>query len=646
MGPAKPIPLITPSAGGRWMAQSSEDTAGTLNYVEKVNFRRDGDVEARREGWKKFKPNESGDLQHVIAPGYPGKLTLLAECIRPNGERCIVAAKDTMIFRFFQNSGVWSSIGHGFTPGVRWQATNIDGYLCLNNGVDLPHVYRVEFPGDVQPIKELREVGIASAKWMVEYNGFLVLLNVSTMTTSFMNSIMNSGNPYRAITPAENADATKINHISYRVIWSEFGKPTNWAPAFTVTMNNADNAIDLPFPSSIFIPGVTRVAVINGGPDGGTLGGDETHPNGILVTGVSANRITLERTTDPAISYPRDVTVMRWEDQSTMSAYKDLQGDSSAITCAYVLHSMLIVYRYRGIYVGRYKADVAEPFDWSERVEETPNVPIWPEAVAIVGDDEYHLFPGRGNFFYAFDGVNPPQIHAVMDETRRKFFEGLNDTSNVWAVANPASKESWFVRPGFTVCYDHIQKTCSEMNCSIDAAAYVARPVPTPQTQIVEDWFILSVLDPDPEIVPENKLAFVYTYGRVNGQALTFLRDGANPGGRLVWGRGAFGDTFNEKMLRSYLLHFASTQLPFNMRVKLFSTHAAQAALTNLIDEVIPTEATMIPVDFKAVYFKDELHIADDQDREVRFVGRVFERGPTRSAGVTRNAVVSAVPNA
>lgn len=47
-------PLITPADGGRWMTQSSSDTAGLTNYVEKVNFRREGDVEVRREGWIPF----------------------------------------------------------------------------------------------------------------------------------------------------------------------------------------------------------------------------------------------------------------------------------------------------------------------------------------------------------------------------------------------------------------------------------------------------------------------------------------------------------------------------------------------------------------------------------------------------------------
>ena len=642
MGPAKPTPLLTPSDGGRWMPQSSADTVGILNYVEKVNFRRDGDVEARREGWIKFKPNDPpppgippAGVQHL---NIGTKLTLLAENIRPNSQRCIVAATPTTIYRFTYETGAWTEIGTGFTPGSRWQSTSIDGYLIMNNGVDLPQSYRVE-DTSVQPLKELREVGVAKVKWIVEYNGFLVCLNITTIIQTHLATILSGPNPY-GIVPVE-----QTNTISYRVIWSEFGKPLNWAPAFTATLPappGPTNVIPLPHRSSVFIPNVTRVAVINGGPDGGTLGGDEAHPNGILVTAVSSSSpftITLEvptapevPTTDPTYpTYPRTVTVMRWEDQSTMSAYKDLQGDSSYILCGYVLHTMLIVYRSRGIYVGRYKADVAEPFDWKERVEETPNVPIWPEAVSVVGDDEYHLYPGRGNFFYAFDGVNPPAIHPVMDQTRRRFFAGLSNASMVWTVANPVSKESWFVRTGFTLCYDHVNKTCSEMNASIDAAAYVSRPGLDADRERYEDWFILSID------------GVVYTYGRANGVVTTFLRDGVSPGGKLVWGRGAFGDprgngdTFNEKKLRTVLLHFASQQESLSLRYKLFASHDAQSTPIECLNEVITTDETMIPVHFLATYFQDELHIEGGEDRDLRFIGRVYERSIVRSASVTRN---------
>jgi len=621
------------------MPQSSSDTVGILNYVEKVNFRRDGDVEARREGWVKFKPNDTLPLgtQHL---NIGTKLTLMAENIRPNGDRCIVAATPTTIYRFTYATGLWTEIGTGFTPGSRWQSTSIDGYLIMNNGVDLPISYRVEDPA-VQPLKELREVGVAKVKWIVEYNGFLVCLNITTIIQTHLATILSGPNPY-GIVPVE-----QTNTISYRVIWSEFGKPLNWAPAVTAVLNNPTNVIPLPYPMSAFLPGVTRVAVINGGEDGGTLGGDEAHPNGILVTNKTNTApftITLEVPTAPEVpptdptfpTYPRTVTVMRWEDQSTMSAYKDLQGDSSYILCAYVLHTMLIVYRSRGIYVGRYKADVAEPFDWKERVEETPNVPIWPEAVSVVGDDEYHLYPGRGNFFYAFDGVNPPAIHPVMDQTRKRFFEGITNNSMVWTVANPVSKESWFVRPGFTLCYDHVHKTCSEMDASIDAAAYVSRPRPLDATGTSagasdEDWFILSIN------------GVVYTYGRVNGVLTTFFRDGFNPGGRLVWGRGALGDprgngdTFNEKKLRSALLHWASNQAPLSIRYKLFAAHDAQSTRVTCVDEVITTDEGLIPVHYLATYFQDEIHIEGGADFDLRFIGRVYERAIVRSASVTRN---------
>ncbi len=612
----KPTPLITPSEGGRWMSQSSADTAGPLNYAEKVNFRRDGDVEARREGWRKFRPNETlpQGAQH-LALGGGAKLSLLAENVRPNSERCVIAATKTTIYRYTYSTGLWTTIGTGFsTNGRRWQAVTINGYIILNNAVDLPVSYRVEH-GSVTPVRELRENGIASVKWITHYNGFLFCLNVTRIIPAQLNGVMNGLTPYGLV--ASNLTET----IPYRVIWSDFSDPTNWAPLFNVTMAAASATITLPFASSAFVAGQTRVAVLNGGADGTTLGGDEDYPEGILVTNVVGNVLTLEITTHAGLSYPRTVQVTRWSDISTMSKYKDLQGDASHIICAKPLHSTLVVYRTKGIFVGRYKADVEEPFDWRERVPETENVPIWGEAVATVGDDEMHLYPGSGDFFFSFDGVNPPERHAVMDETRRRFFSGITEASDVWAVKNPLTHEIWFCRPTFTVCYDYFRKTASEMDAEVDAAAFVSKP------GWEDDWFILSIG------------GSVFTYGRENGAATTFLRDGVNPGGRLVWGRNSFGDTYGEKGVGGYLMQFASIQQAMPIRFKLFGAHSASSTREELLNEIIADpmlDGGHLPLHYLATYFQDELHIAGDGDLDVRFIGRVLERASVNSKSVTR----------
>jgi hypothetical protein len=612
---SKPTPLITPADGGRWMSQSSADTVGVLNYREKVNFRRDGDVEARREGWHKFRPNASlpQGVQHL---NVGEKVWLLAENVRPNSDRCVIAATKTKIYRYRYSTADWLEIGSGFSVlGKRWQVVTIDGYIVLNNAVNLPVSYRVE-DSAVVPVKELREKGIASIGWICEYNGFLMGLNIVEIQAASLATVMNGSDPYGLV--ASNL----TNHIPYRVIWSEFGQPVNWAPLFNVTMGASSATIALPFASSVFVAGVTRVAVLNGGIDGTTLGGDSANPEGILVTAVAGNVITLAAPTNSALTYPREVQVTRWTDISAQSAYKDLQGDASHITSARVLHKMLVIYRTRGIYAARYTADEAV-FDWSERVPGCENVPIWPESMVTVGDDEYHLYAGKGDYFYSYDGVNPPELHAVMNETRKRFFVGITRESDVWAVNNPVTKETWFCRPGFTVCFDYTKNTASEMDAEVTAAALVSRP------GWDTDWFVLAIA------------GSVYTYGRIDGAPTTFLRDGVNPGGRLVWGRGSFGDTFNEKRLRTYQVQLSSHQEEVPLRVKLFGAYSASADRDEFINEVVPDlreDGGVLPAHFQSIYFEDELHVAGDEDKDVRVIGRLFERSVVRGRGTTRNA--------
>lgn len=619
MRAARPTPLITPADGGRLIASNSEDTIGLLNYVAKVNFRRDGDVEARREGWVKFRPNTGlpQGSQHLgIDPVVYGKLTLLAENVRPNSDRCVIAATKTTIFRYNYSTGTWSTIGTGFSPlGRRWQTVTINGWIVFNNTVDLPVSYRVEDVA-VTPVKELREVGVASVGWITEYNGFLVCLNILEVKDDQLASVMSSGSPYGIIT-----DVTKTNHVPYRVIWSEFGEPTNWAPLFKVTMSAASATIPMPFVSSIFVPGVTRVAVVNGGPNGDTLGGDSAHPLGILVTAVGSNTITLEVPTNGSISYPREVEITRWTDINVISGYKDLQGDASHIIMGRELNGLLVVYRTKGIYIGRYTGQAGAPFEFRERPK-CHNIPLWAEAVANV-NGEFHLYPGTGDRFYMFDGVNVPSEHRVTDDYRKRFFDGLTATSDVWSVDNPASKEIWFARPQFTLCYDYLKQSASEMDFEVDAAAFVSRP------GWEDEWFILG------------SGGGVLTYGRIDGEVTTWLRDGANPGGRLKWGRASFGDTFNEKKLHSYLMQFDSTQQAIPIGFKLWGGYTASAAEL-LLDEVIPdptVDGGLIPTDYLAMYFQDELRIDEETavDVDVRFIGRVMERSLVRDAAVSRN---------
>ena len=48
------VSLMVPEGGHLVTGTNSADSAGALNYVEKLNFRRESDGEVRREGWDRF----------------------------------------------------------------------------------------------------------------------------------------------------------------------------------------------------------------------------------------------------------------------------------------------------------------------------------------------------------------------------------------------------------------------------------------------------------------------------------------------------------------------------------------------------------------------------------------------------------------
>ncbi len=222
--------------------------------------------------------------------------------------------------------------------------------------------------------------------------------------------------------------------------------------------------------------------------------------------------------------------------------------------------------------------------------------------------------------------MNLPTLFAPMNDCANLILDGLTPGAEFWTVENPLTAETWFCRPDRTLCFDHDSKSVSETDAGFGAAAFVSRP------GWDDDWFIMA------------QGGVIYTYGRVNGVATTFFRDGVNPGGRLVWGRTAFSQVLSEKLVHTYLMLFASDQTPVPVRFKLFSAFSASAPRETLLDELIPDPAIdggMIPLGFQAVYFQDEIHIEADSvttDANVSFIGRLFERDVRRASGTTRNA--------
>jgi hypothetical protein len=200
---------VKPASGGRLMSGVSSDTAGIMNYVTKRDFRRYMDREVRSEGYDQFNP-----LPKLLPtmPPTTDPITLITQVENPNGHRAVVVGTAKTLYRYYglddpfyaQSPGAtdplwvdtdyyqdeaaqWVVIGDGFsTAGHRWEAVNINGYLVLNNGVDLPVTYR-ERDLVSYPITELRENGVVSVGSIADHNGILMCMDIRQRKENTLN---------------------------------------------------------------------------------------------------------------------------------------------------------------------------------------------------------------------------------------------------------------------------------------------------------------------------------------------------------------------------------------------------------------------------------------------------------------------------
>lgn len=214
ISPYKPVPA-RPSAGGKLMSNVSNDSVGIFNYRINRDWRRVLDRLRRSEGYEWFWPNTAIPMGQQPFPNYPktsDPITLTVMARQPNGRTAFVCGTPTTIYRFFSlddgayytgdgtadayytetgpdtpyyddNPGVWIVIGSGFSPfAQRWEAVSLNGFLILNNGVDLPMTYEVQ-DFSVKPIYELRENGIASVGNISVCNDLLLCADISEINS-------------------------------------------------------------------------------------------------------------------------------------------------------------------------------------------------------------------------------------------------------------------------------------------------------------------------------------------------------------------------------------------------------------------------------------------------------------------------------
>lgn len=626
-----PYPIKV-AKGGSLVTVPSVENIGEENFREKVNWRRVSvDRESLREGDVVFTPSpDFTRLAQVLS--LPAGITLMAEAVRPNGSKSIVAASKTTIYRYRYATGDWQQIGSGYSAnGRRWQTEDNNGWLCFNNAVDLPFTFRVE-DNAVVPMYELREIGIASVGRISVSNGMLILMDLTEIQSGQLAGIMNGGSPYGLVA------ANLTNRIQYKMLWSEIGGPTNYAPILAGTMAAAGNSILLTFPTNTIKVG-DKIGVKLAGPSGGLLGGQSGVDTGIPVTAVSVDRKTI--TWDPAYpsdagaGYPLATTIARFADFSSIVGTYTLQDDSSRIINGKQLgRNRIAVYRESGVFTGRFTGDKTSPWAW-EKTRKTENIPKFDNAI-VNPTGEQHIYASKGSF-YIFDGSSDPYIHKEMELSKDQFFAGLDFVGNaddVYAFDNSISQEIWWCRPAKTYVWDYRFNKCGTIDAAYTAAAIVHFPNTELKIAVMGRAGVVMKYGLDESNA--NRIFYRETYSAAAGGSI--VQRGYTA--RILFGYTALGDEFSEKMLRTYVINLVSSRPQVEVFVTLMSASHPSGDLRLLFRRLVSDiRKNMIPAHFQRTFFSDKFEVTTTNNTSfqgIDFTGRIYEFARVNSKAITK----------
>jgi hypothetical protein len=586
------------------------------DYASKVNWRRELDAEIPREGFIKFAPNAALPINPQAQPSIGGDIDFIGEVWRPNGQKAVVCASEDTIAWFNQTAGQWVSLASSIAVGWRkWEGVNIAGDLILNNGVELPYVLRFNAAGtavELTRLYELREIGIASVGCICEYNGFLVLADIREILDSELNAIMNGSGPYD---PVDDSD---VNRFQFRVMWSEFGKPTRFALLLEgeITSGSARDAIELPYPIDASTwPAGTKLAIVGAGAGGGIL---ETE-----VVSYSGSTLTIADEADAGLSYPLDVQVTRFEDQSTLVGFYDLEDDGSRIIRIMPLQNNLVVYRDTGIFTGRYTGILESPFQFRKEYAGR-NVPYFKETLIDVRG-EYHLYAGIERF-WRFHGVGEPQQDPVMIFCQDRFYTDPDSVEGklCFAKDNPNTREVWIANGQRTIAFSYAYDSAQVIDLAYTALGFLRRPnLSEPGNAPIENWMVSSIA------------------GTLYREGVGNLRDGTPYVCEILSGFFSVGTEYTEKDIVGYVLVLGTGSPNHPVEITLFKAKNPGSAKTTLFTRSIPTPnvENLIPAWFRGIYFQDRIRITTSATSgNIKLTSRMIDLGRVDSKSATRTA--------
>lgn len=277
--PAQGGALIGSASDDVPITQESNFLSSSANYTDKVNFRRETDGELRREGWEIFDPkdNESAgvwgnnisfdaiDSKYPIRaihqfPGTDGTPVLIAiaggkvwrfrsgednyaqdyqfpnEAYADNPnvsgtqEYWLSSDEDFYwqpIYNFERHMDVMDSYGNLVSPfeggAYRWEIVDVQNHIIINNGIDLPVVYKSEWIV-AEPLYSLRENGVISVGTIGAFQDRLFCADL-TMIVDGYNTLFTSSDPYGYVYDMPGYGSLKVQRFQFRTVYSAEGEP-------------------------------------------------------------------------------------------------------------------------------------------------------------------------------------------------------------------------------------------------------------------------------------------------------------------------------------------------------------------------------------------------------------------------------------
>ena len=263
------------------LTQETNYLSSSANYTEKINFRREVDGELRREGWDLFNPSGEDDAisdqfpirgiyQFAGTDGTPCLIAIAGNRVLklnsgdqrfaidygsdllnpdPLSEYATVDGQDaaeglpyepdfvnndaedftwTTIYTFENHMDAKESDGSYKDPyeggAYRWEFAEIRNHLIINNGVDLPIVYKSEYD-QAYPLYGLRENGVVSVGTIANFQDRLFCADLTVISSGQENWFENANDPYGSILTSNLAGTVQTRRYQYRILYSAEGDP-------------------------------------------------------------------------------------------------------------------------------------------------------------------------------------------------------------------------------------------------------------------------------------------------------------------------------------------------------------------------------------------------------------------------------------